>query len=86
MFDCLLFISESARLKEPSDFIGPVILMLFFLLMGILFIKYPEKIRKYDKKMSWLIRDQKSYMIVIRGFGFFFLLCSLLIFLGVFVL
>ena len=47
-----------------------------FLLIGIICAVFPERVKKYDERMTRLIKDESQYITFTRVFGFFFIFLS----------
>lgn len=52
------------------------VLFAVFLGIGILLIKYPEKVRKYDTRMTRRIKDDQAYIMMCRFIGVIFIIGS----------
>jgi hypothetical protein len=50
---------------------------IFFAGIGLLLIRYPHVIRRYDTRLTRQIKDEGEYIVVCRIFGFIFVFISL---------
>lgn len=66
-----------------SKYIGPLIGSVIFMLYGFIQLKYPEFIRRYDTRMTRLIKDEKTYADVSTAFGILFLTMGFSAFSGI---
>ena len=62
---------------NQNSMIGPAIVFIAFLAIGILMIKYPHLVRKYDTRMVRYIKDEGEYVAMCYVMGALFLVLSL---------
>lgn len=53
-----------------------VIASLFFLVFGATLLLWPDRVRKYDGKMTLVIKDPQTYRLLARSIGVAFLLAA----------
>lgn len=66
-------------MKEQT--LGGAICNSLFLLLGLILLIWPERVRDRDAKMTLIVKDPSTYKLLARAVGAFFILCSVLIIL-----
>jgi len=64
-------------LKEQN--VVGAIAVLLFLSIGIVLIVWPDHVRKYDAKMTVIVKDPSTYKLLARSVGVMFIIASGLI-------
>jgi len=54
-----------------------ILFLIVFFLVGIIFIIFPEHVKKYDQRMTLYIKDPDEYLLAARVFGTIILFLAL---------
>jgi len=53
-----------------------ILVPILFIVVGVALIVWPDKVRKYDERMTRLIKTREDYCLAVRSLGGFFILAG----------
>ena len=53
---------------------GLIVVPLVFLIVGAVFVIWPDTIRKYDQRMTRFVKERDDYVLVLRLMGGLFIM------------